>query len=29
LLEKLNMRVLAQTCATGHFFRPTFAEHFF
>jgi hypothetical protein len=28
LLEELNMRVLAQTCATGHFFRSTFAEHF-
>ena len=29
LLEELNARLLAQTCATGHFFRQTFAEHFF
>jgi hypothetical protein len=29
LLEKLNAPVVAQTCATGHFFRSTFAEHYF
>jgi hypothetical protein len=29
LLEELNAPVVAQTCATGHFFRLTFAEHFF